>query len=140
MASVLPSYTNFVSFSSYPYKFGLIKTLIHYTYERSNSWSLFIEESSNFKNFLMKSMYPSNLIDKQLKRFLCNKFFTQNPNKNSPFSNSLRRKPHTYVKRFVAIVFISVEIDDSLLGKDYLSSSPKSPAMYKLVFIGCKSC
>lgn len=54
MASVLPSYTNSVSFSSYPYKFGLIKTLIHYTYERSNSWSLFIEESLTLKTFWWK--------------------------------------------------------------------------------------
>ena len=32
-------YTNFVSFTTYSYKIGLIKTLKHRTYEISSSWS-----------------------------------------------------------------------------------------------------
>ena len=56
-------YTNFVSFIPYSYKLGLIKTLIHHTYEISSSWTSFNEEIS-VKHLLMKNMYPSYLIDK----------------------------------------------------------------------------
>ena len=69
-------YTNFVSFTPYSYKIGLIKTLIHRTYEISSSWASFNEEISNVNHLLMKNMYPSYLIDKQFKRFLHNKFST----------------------------------------------------------------
>ena len=69
-------YTNFVSFTPYSYKIGLIKTLIHRTYEISSSWASFNEEISNVKHLLMKNMYPSYVIDKQVKRFLHNKFST----------------------------------------------------------------
>ena len=36
-------YTNFVSFTPYSYKIGLIKTLIHCIYEISSSWTSFNE-------------------------------------------------------------------------------------------------
>lgn len=45
-------YTNFVSFSPYPYKFRLIKTSKHRTYETSSSWSLFIEKYSNDEKYV----------------------------------------------------------------------------------------
>ena len=69
-------FTNFVSFTSYSYKIRLIKTLIHCTYEISSSWTSFNEEIFNVKHLLMKNMYPSYLIGKQVKRFLHNKFYT----------------------------------------------------------------
>ena len=69
-------YTNFVSFTAYSYKIGLIKTLIHRTYEISSSWTSFNEEIYNVKHLLMKNMYCSYLIDKQVKCFLHNKFST----------------------------------------------------------------
>ena len=50
-------YTNFVSFTPYSYKIGLIKTLIHRTYEISSSWTSFNEEISNVKHLLMTNMY-----------------------------------------------------------------------------------
>ena len=72
-------YTNFVSFIPYSYKLGLIKTLIHHTYEISSSWTSFNEEIS-VKHLLMKNMYPSYLIDKQVKRFLHKNFSTNSCN------------------------------------------------------------
>ena len=69
-------YANFVSFTPYSYKIGLIKTLIHRTYEISSSWTSFNEEIYNVKHLLMKNMYCSYLIDKQVKCFLHNKFST----------------------------------------------------------------
>ena len=69
-------YTNFISFTTHSYKIGLIKTLIHHTYEISSSWTSFNTEISNVKHLLMKNIYRSYLIDKQVKRFLHNKFST----------------------------------------------------------------
>ena len=62
--------TNFVSFTPYSYKIGSVKTLIHRSYEISSSWTSFNEEISNVKPYLIKNMYPSYLIDKQVKAFL----------------------------------------------------------------------
>ena len=69
-------YTSFVIFTPYSYKIGLIKTLIHSTYKISSSWASFNEEISKVKHLLMKNMYPSYLIHKQIKRFLHIKFST----------------------------------------------------------------
>ena len=59
-------YTNYVSFTPYSYRIGLIETLIHHNYEISSSWTSFSEEISNVKHLLMKNMYPSYLIAKQV--------------------------------------------------------------------------
>ena len=47
-------YTNFISFMPHSYKIGSIKTLIHRTYEISNSWTSFNEEISNIKHIFIK--------------------------------------------------------------------------------------
>ena len=107
-------YTNFVSFTPYSYKIGLIKTLIHHTNEISSSWTSFNEENSNVKRLLMKNMYPSYLIDKQVKRLLHKKFSTNNCNavKESKstlyyklpyigsFSNNTKKKIRVLCKKF----------------------------------------
>ena len=63
-------YPDFVSFTRYSYKIGLIKTLKHCTYETSSSWTSFNKEICNIKHLLTKNIYPSYLSDKQVKRFL----------------------------------------------------------------------
>ena len=107
-------YTNFVSFTPYSYKSGLIKTLKHRTYEISRFWASFNEEISNVKHLLIKNMYPSCLIDKQVKRFLHNKFSTNycNAVKESKttlyyklpyigsFSNNTQKKIKELCKKF----------------------------------------
>ena len=67
-------YTNFVSFTPYSYKIGLIKTLIHRIYEINSSSTSFNDKISNVKHFLMRNIYHSYLSDKQVKHFLHNKF------------------------------------------------------------------
>ena len=69
-------YIHFISFTPPSYKIGFTKTLIHRTCEISSSWASFNEEISKVKHLLMENMYPSYLIDKQVKRFLYNKFST----------------------------------------------------------------
>ena len=108
-------YTNFVSFTPYSHKIGLIKILIHRTYEISSSWTSFNKEISNIKHLLMKNIYPSHLINKQVKRFLHNKFSANYCNvvKESKttlyyklpyirsFLTALKRKSKSCVRSFV---------------------------------------
>ena len=129
-------YTSFVSFTPYSYKIGLIKTLIHRTNEISSSWTSFKEENSNVKRLLMKNMYPSYLIDKQVKRLLHKKFSTNNCNavKESKttlyyklpyigsFSNNTKKKIEELCKKFsknsnISIVFSPFETGDLFSSK-----------------------
>ena len=152
-------YTNFVSFNPYSYKIGLIKTLIYRTNKISSSWTSFNEEISNAKHLLMKNMYPSYLIDIQVKRFLHNKFSTNNCNavKESKttlycklpyigsFSNNTQKKIKELCKKFCKnsnknIAFSPFKTGDLFSNKDCLPSRLKSFVVYKFVCAGCQSC
>ena len=108
-------YTNFTSFTPFSYKIGLIKTLLHRAFEISSSWNFFDQEKRKIKNLLMKNLYPSYLIDKEIKTFLENKFTTKentnidHNNKSvsyyklpyiGSYSNSTKKKIMSYVKHF----------------------------------------
>ena len=58
----------------FSYKIGLIKTLLHCAYEISSSWNFFDPETQAIKKLLMTSLYPSYLVDKEIKKFLDSKF------------------------------------------------------------------
>ena len=79
-------YTNFTSFTPFSYKIGLIKTLLHRAFEISSSWNFFDQEKQTIKNLLIKNLHPSSLIDKEIKKFLENKF-TAKENTNIVHSN-----------------------------------------------------
>ena len=106
-------YTNFTHFSC---KIGLIKTLLHCAFEISSSWNFFDQKKQKIKNILMKNLYPSDLIDREIKTFLENKFTTkENTNTEittKPFLTAnyhtlvliqtvLRKKFMSYVKNLV---------------------------------------
>ena len=79
-ASVFPEkapiglYTNFTSFTPFSYKIGLIKTFLHRVFEMISSWNLFDQEKQEIKNLLIKNLYSSYLIVKDIKKILQNKF------------------------------------------------------------------
>ena len=108
-------YTNFTSFTPFSYKIGLIKTLLHHAFEISSSWNFFDQEKQKIKNLLMKNLYPSYLIDKEIKTFLENKFTTKentnidHNNKSvsyyklpyiGSYSNSTKKKDYELCKNF----------------------------------------
>ena len=107
----------------------------------------------------MKNMYPSYLIDKQLKGFLHNKFSTNNCNTVKEtkttlyyklsyigsFSNNTEKKIKVLCKKFckssnINIVFSSFKTGDLFSGKDCLPSGLKSFVIYKFVGAGCQFC
>ena len=112
-------YTNFTSFTPFSYKIGLIKTLLHRAFEISSSWNFFDQEKRKIKNLLMKNLYPSHLIDKEIKTFLENKLTTKentnidHNNKSvsyyklpyiGSYSNSTKKKIHELCKTFCKIL------------------------------------
>ena len=57
--------TNFTSFTTFLYKIGLIKTLLHRGFEISSSWTFSDQEKQTITNLSIKNFYPSYLIDEK---------------------------------------------------------------------------
>ena len=149
-------YTNFVSFTPYSCKTGLIKTLTHRTYEISSSCALFNEEISNVKHLLVKNMYPSYFIDKQVKCFLHNKLSNNSSNAVKQtkttlyyklpyigsFSNNTKKEIKELCKEFcknsnVNIVFSPFKTGHLFSSKDCSPIGLKSFVVYKFVCARC---
>ena len=107
----------------------------------------------------MKNLYPSYLIDKEIKTFLENKFTTKE-NTNSDhnnksvsynklpyidfYSNRTKKKKYELCKRFckntnVKIVFSPFKLQDLFSSKDCSPISLKSFVVYKFTCAGCQS-
>ena len=67
-------YTNYLSFTPFSYKVGLVKTLLHRAFVICSNWSIFHLELSKTKELLEINLYPSNFIDKQIKQYLHTQF------------------------------------------------------------------
>ena len=63
-------FTQYNSFTSFRYKIGLKKCLIHRALKISSSYIIFHNEISKIKNILQKNMYSIIVIVNQIKRFL----------------------------------------------------------------------
>ena len=108
----------------------------------------------------MKNLYPSYLIDKEIKTFLENKFTTKentnidHNNKSvsyyklpyiGSYSNSTKKKNFELCKTFckktnVKIVFSPFKLQDLFSSKDCLPVALKSFVGYKFTCAGCQSC
>ena len=56
--------TNYLSFTSYSYKVGLIKTLLDRAYKINNTWVGFHEDINKLNDILKKNLFPAHLIEK----------------------------------------------------------------------------
>ena len=66
-------FTNYLGFTPFSYKVGLVRTLLHCAFMISSSWFLFHEEIVKIKHYLEKNSYPLGFVDKQIKFFVENK-------------------------------------------------------------------
>ena len=152
-------YTNFTSFTPFSYKIGLIKTLTHRAYEICSSWTLFDQECVKIKSLLLKNMYPSYLVDKEIKKYLDHKFSnvitTNNDNSKKfcyyklpiigSYSNSTKKKISELCGKFckninIKVVFSPFKIGDLFSAKDVLPNALKSYVVYKFTCAGCQTC
>ena len=60
---------------------ALVKILIHRIYFICNTWICFHENLTELKEILERNMFPPNLIDKEIKNYLDNKFLSEDSNK-----------------------------------------------------------
>ena len=108
----------------------------------------------------MKDLYPSYLIDKEIKTFLEKRLTTkENTNidhNNKSFSqyklpyigfysNSTKEKIHELCKTFcqntnIKIVFSPFKLQDLFSSKDFFPVALKSFVVYKFTCAGCQSC
>ena len=66
-------FTNYLGFTPFSYKVGLVRTLLNCAFMIRSSWFLFHEETVKIKHYLEKNSYPLSFVDKQVKFFLENK-------------------------------------------------------------------
>ena len=65
-------YSNFESFLSSVYKFGMVYTLFYRCFRICPNWTQFHTELIFLKGIFQKNGYPKNFIDKFFKKFLNN--------------------------------------------------------------------
>ena len=137
--------TKYFSFSSPTYKVGLIITLIDRTFKINNTWTGFPDEFSSY------------MIDKQVSRYLNNKFDTSTKEDSreivntryfklpyvGPYSQIAQDKIRCLIKKCckpieAKLVFNSFKIRDALSTKDKIPMLQKSNVIYKFTCV-CKT-
>ena len=91
--------TNFLSFSRFPYKLGLIRTLVDRTFKINNTWTGFHNNIKELANILGKNQFPSSLVNRTVKQYL-NKFFASSLH-SSALTDSNEIRTHYYKLPFV---------------------------------------
>ena len=81
--------TNFYSFVPFSYKSGLIRILIDRTFKINNTWAGFHLDINNLIKTLKRDLFPSNIIENVVRKFLNNNF-------TSDSSQSAARKENCF--------------------------------------------
>ena len=154
--------TNFLSFSPFPYKLGLIRTLVDRTFKINNTWTGFHNNIKELANILGKNQFPSSLVNRTVKQYL-NKFFASPlhasaiTNSNEirthyyklpfvgPFSTSVQRRVRNLTQRYcknldIKLVFAPYKIKNLFSAKDAISKLSRSRVVYKFSCAGCGAC
>ena len=151
-------FTSFDSFTPISYKIGLIKTLLNRAFVICSSWKILDKEINNIKTLLNKNLYPTTLVDKEIKVFLDKKFINKQIVSESD-DNSLyykltyigelsiyaKRKILQISKKFckktrIKLVFTPTKLGDCFSNKDPLPKDLKSFVVYKFICAGCNTC
>ena len=91
--------TNFFSFTPFPYKLGLMRTLVDRTFKISNTWISFQNNIKELTNVLGKNQFPSSLVNSTVKHYLSN-FFASTTRTFAATSSNVNRT-HYYKLHFV---------------------------------------
>ena len=148
--------TNYLSFTSFSYKLGLIKTLLDRAYKINSEWTGIHNDFSKIKTILQKNLYPPTLIDKCTKTYLNSKYEEKPelPKENchyfklpyiGKFSDLLQKKVLTLSNKYcktvkIKVVCTSFKIKQMLSTKDQLPISLKSCLIYKFNCANCNVC
>ena len=152
-------FTNYLSFTPFSYKVGLVRTLLHRAFMISSSWFLFHEEVVKIKRYLEKNSYRLSFVDKQVKFFVENKINEKSDTVNAtnnvatyyklPYighiSTNVKRKINRFCKFYckslsIKIILTPFKVADMSNMKDPIPKSLKSFVVYKFVCPGCNAC
>ena len=81
--TVIGLFTNYLGFTPFSYKVGLVRTLLHRAFMIGSSLFLFDEEVVKIKHYLEKNSSPLSFFDKQVKFFLENKIYEKSDSVNA---------------------------------------------------------
>ena len=151
--------TNYLSFTPFQYKIGLIRTLLDRTYKINNTWQGIMNDFDKLSEILQKNAFPTTLINKIMRNYINEK--CTNPlkiNKKNeqqtryfslPFigkySNFTKQKLSKLSKRFCKditfkIIYKPLKIGTFFSLKDPINVSSRSNVIYKFICAGCNAC
>ena len=154
--------TNFLSFTPFPYKLGLIRTLVDRTFKINNTWTGFHNNIKELTNILGKNQFPSSLVNRTVKHYLSNFFAStsrtlaatsSNETRThyyklpfvGPFSTYAQRRIKHLTRRYcknleIKLVFAPYKIKNLFSAKDVISKLSRSRVVYKFSCAGCSAC
>ena len=145
--------TNFLSFTSFSYKKGLIKTLIDRAHKINSHWDGLNKDLKKVKHILQKNLFPAFLVDKIIKNYN-EKAHTTNIDESKPemkffklpyigkYSDITQKKINDLCKKYckslrIKIVFTSFKIKNMFSTKDKIDIQMNSNVVYKFICANC---
>ena len=154
--------TNFLSFSSFSYKLGLIRTLVDRTFKINNTWTGFHNNIKELSNISEKNQFTFRLVNNIVKQYLSNFFASTScasavtsPNEThthyyklpfiGPFSSITQRRIRCLTQRVcknldIKLVFTPYKIKNLFSVTDAIHKTLQSRVVYKVSCAGCSAC
>ena len=148
--------TNFYSFVPFSYKSGLIRILIDRTFKINNTRAGFHLDINNLIKTLKRNLFPSNIIENVVRKFLNNNFTSDSSQSAAhkencfyfklpyigPFSITTQRRIKKLVSTFcsdldIKLVFTPFKIKSWFGVKDPIPAGLRSRVIYKFSCTGC---
>ena len=155
--------TNFLSFTSFKYKIGLVKTLIDRAFKINNTDKGFQWDLKDLTQTLKRNSLPAHVIDKANKQYLSKTNNAVNSNVSSsqnndtstevryfklPYIGNFSKITQTKIKKLcklycpelnLKLVFTSLKIKQFFSFKDPIPDALKSCVIYQFTHAGCQS-
>ena len=151
--------TNFYSFVPFSYKLVLVRTLVDRTFKINNTWAGFHFDINNLSKTLSRNLFPSNVIENVVRKFL-NNYFSSDPSQSAarkdnclyfklpyigPFSITAQHRIKKLVRTFctdidIKLVFTPFKIKSWFGVKDPIPAGLRSRVIYKFSCAGCSTC
>ena len=153
-------FTNFLCFTPFSYKLGLIRTLIDRAYNVNSTLLGFNKEIKKLSYVLKKNQFPEDLINTVLNKYLdkISKSTALSVDSKPPeglytlyfelpylvLYAFTKRKLYNLVKRYcknleIKLVFSSFKIKNLINVKDSIPRPLHSNVIYKFIYAGCNS-
>lgn len=149
--------TNYLSFTSFSYKCGLIKCLVDRAFKINNTWLGFHIDLTEIKNILKKNAYSDFIVNKIIYTYLNHKVKDVSMERKESlevryfklpyignYSYLTKSKINKIIKRYckscsVKIIFTSFKIGSMFSSKDKIPNHIKSNVVYQFTCASCNA-